>query len=839
MSRDLNEVKRVFLEALSKPNAEERRAYVTMACGDAPEMLACVLGMLEAHDRYATPIPEIPTESERAENLPTPAHLASGTVIGGRYKIIELINDGGMGSVYRATRIADVRLEVALKVIKPGLDSQHVLARFNIERQALAMMNHENIARVFDAGMTEYGRPYFVMELVKGLPLNRFCDVNKLPIAERLELFSKVCSAVQHAHQKGIIHRDLKPTNIVVGLYDNKAVPKVIDFGLAKAMHQPITDDSLHTRINTFVGTRRYAAPEQALLNNLDIDTRADVYSLGVILYELLTGDTPLANDRLEKAAQDEVQRMIREEDPPKPSDKIRSSHELPSIAALRRAEPIRLQKLVRGDLDWVVMKALEKDRDRRYGSASDLALEIERFIHGEPVEAGPPTIRYRLSKVLRRHKRKVLAAGFLAIALIMGAIVSTVGWVKANREMRRADEQTQRASQQAAITKSVNSFLMDDLLSEVDPAVQVRPERAFVSNITVKRVLDRAAEKVGSRFADRPLEEAAIRSTIGRAYTGLGDYKTARLNLERAEMLRLRQSGPNDPDRLNSLHDLGWMLFLDGQFDRAEPMLREAAELRAQNAGVSSPEACKSRYALALLLKHREKLDEAKAIFEEVLEKQKETLTLRNRDTLATQRELAGVLQEKMDFSHAEKLLLEVLENQVELLSRGNPDTLTTRNNLAALYWEMNQISDAEKLLADLVKDSEATFGSEDWRYLRYCSNYAAVLLKAEKNDQAIAIYERIVPVLKRVFGLHDSATLAAMQNYAAVLVALGKLSDAEPLLLEAYNGCRQSETLGDANSKTQRVVENIIELYGLMKNPDKVKEWTGVRDKSIKKSK
>ncbi len=836
MNRDLNEVKRIFLEALSKSYASQRRASIDAECGGDADLRACVLAMLEAHERYATPIPDMPTESEQLSNSPTVAHLAPGTVVGGRYKIIELINNGGMGSVYRATRIADVRLEVALKLIKPGLDSQQVLARFNIERQALAMMNHENIARVFDAGMTEYGRPYFVMELVKGLPLTRFCDENKLSIGERLELFTKICAAVQHAHQKGIIHRDLKPTNILVGLYDNKAVPKVIDFGLAKAIHQPITEDSLHTRLNTFVGTRRYVAPEQAMLNNLDIDTRADVYSLGVLLYELLTGNTPLDSERVEKAAQDEVQRMIREEEPPKPSDKIRSSQELPSIAALRREEPVRLQRLVRGDLDWVVMKALEKDRDRRYGSASDLAMEIDRFIRNEPVLAGPPTLRYRLSKLVRRHRGRVVAAGVLGGALILGSVISTVGWVKAEREKQRADEQSLRANQQAAITRVVNSFFLDDLLSEVDPAVQVRSDRPFVSNITVKRVLDRAADKVGSRFADHPIEEAEIRSTIGRAYTGLGDYKAARVHLERAEALRRRELGAENLDRLSSLYDLGWMLLLDGQFTLAEPRLREAADLRAKVAGVACPEACKSRYALALLMKLQEKNDEASAMFEEVLAKQLDRLTIRHRDTLATERELAGMFQEKKDYVQADKMLNEVLFYQTELLGIANPDTLTTRNNLAALCWERNLLPKAESLFADLVKDSEATFGPEDWRHLRYSNNFAAVLVQTEKYEQAIAIYQRIVPVLKRVLGPTDSATLAAMQNHAAVLVARGKLNEAEPLLLDAYRGCCQGETLGESSSKTRRVVENIIELYGLMKKPDKVSEWTAIRDKTTK---
>jgi tRNA A-37 threonylcarbamoyl transferase component Bud32 len=374
-----------------------------------------------------------------------------GDIIAGRYKLLERIGEGGMGEVWVAKQTEPVNRRVALKLIKPGMDSKVVLARFEQERQALALMDHPSIARVFDGGLTADGRPFFVMELVNGLPLTKFCDDAKLTPRERLELFVPVCQAVQHAHQKGIVHRDLKPSNVLVTLYDGKPVPKVVDFGLAKALGGKLTDASLSTQFGSVVGTLEYMAPEQAGFSALDIDTRADIYALGVILYEVLTGLPPFDSQRLRKAAVDEAIRIIREEEPPRPSMRLSTDESLPSLAALRQTEPKRLMALMRGELDWVVMKCLEKDRNRRYETANGLARDVQRYLHDDPVEARPPAAGYRVRKFLRRNKGPVMAAAAMAGLLILGSVISTWQAVRATRA-ESVSEERREAAQEAEV---------------------------------------------------------------------------------------------------------------------------------------------------------------------------------------------------------------------------------------------------------------------------------------------------------------------------------------------------------------------------------------------------
>ncbi|MGH7176330.1 MAG: serine/threonine protein kinase, partial [Tepidisphaeraceae bacterium] len=471
-------VKDLFAGALEKPH-EQREAFLISACGGDAELRRQVDGLLALHENASA---LLETSNQLADS-----RLASGaprerlgTVIG-PYKLLQEIGEGGFGTVYMAEQEHPVRRRVALKIIKLGMDTKQVIARFEAERQALAMMDHPGIAKVFDAGVTETGRPYFVMELVKGVQVTKYCDEKHLPLRARLELFMQVCQAVQHAHQKGIIHRDLKPSNVLVAEYDNHAVPKVIDFGVAKATAHTLTDRTMFTEFGQVLGTMEYMSPEQAKLNQLDIDTRSDIYSLGVLLYELLTGTTPLEHQRVKMAALLEVLRLVREEEAPRPSTRLSTTEQLASISANRGLEPKKLSGLVRGELDWIVMKALEKDRARRYETASGFARDVENYLRDEAVEACPPSATYRFRKFARRNR----AALAIALALGIAVLLAVAGLVVNNRlvtreknqkeaALARALEEKQRADQNLArARKAVNDYLThaanNPLLKEAD----------------------------------------------------------------------------------------------------------------------------------------------------------------------------------------------------------------------------------------------------------------------------------------------------------------------------------------------------------------------------------
>src|SRR5271165_7156167 len=428
-------VEAIFDEAAEIDDPEARGAYLDRACAGDLELRRRVDALLQAYDSAGSFLQKPAAEAEIAQvfspgnpppgTTPRPIAEGPGTRIGA-YKLLHEIGGGGMGTVYMAEQDKPVRRRVALKIIKAGMDSNQVLARFEAERQALALMDHQNIARVLDAGTTDSGRPYFVMELVHGVPITRYCDDAQLSPRERLGLFAPVCQAIQHAHQKGVIHRDIKPSNVLVAMYDDRPVPKVIDFGVAKAAGQTLTDKTLMTGFGTLIGTLEYMSPEQAEINQLDIDTRSDIYSLGVVLYELLTGSTPLDRKRLTQAAFTEMLRIIREEEPQKPSTRLSNSTDsLPSISAQRQMEPAKLTRSMRGELDWMVMKALDKDRNRRYETANGFAADVQRYLADEPVKACPPSAWYRFRKFIRRHKAglRIAAAAALALLLASGGV--------------------------------------------------------------------------------------------------------------------------------------------------------------------------------------------------------------------------------------------------------------------------------------------------------------------------------------------------------------------------------------------------------------------------------
>ncbi len=615
MPFDPARAKALFLDALERLDPAERLGFLDRKCGGDADLRHRVDQLLAAYNQPAAAL-EVPREpqSTQATELgidqgPTGAfadrspievertasfaeeaapQAVIGSIIAGRYKLRQEIGEGGMGSVYLAEQLQPVKRQVALKLIKPGMDSRTVLARFESERQALALMDHPHIAKVLDAGSTEQGRPFFVMELVKGIPLTDYCDRHQLDLPARLAIFRQICSAVQHAHQKGIIHRDLKPTNILVESHDGKPVPKVIDFGLAKATSgMQLSEHSLYTAFGSITGTPLYMAPEQATFNALDVDTRADIYALGVILYELLTGSTPIERGTLYRTALEEMLRVIREVEPPTPSSRISTLEGLPGIAAARHIEPGRLSRFLQGDLDWIVMKALSKERNRRYDSAIGLANDVERFTNHEPVGAGPPTAAYRLRKFVRRNRARVVAASFVLLALVVGIVGTTLGLFEARRQEARAiDEATKkdrglraeadqrkRAEGRLAQIEKAN-VILGSIFKDLDPRNDEKGDKPLA--ILLAERLDQATAQIEGDAIGDPLAVARMQTILGESQLHLGHPEKAILLFAKARPTLASRLGPDHIESLSCMSTLALSYQAAGHIDQAVPLFEE-----------------------------------------------------------------------------------------------------------------------------------------------------------------------------------------------------------------------------------------------------------------------
>jgi serine/threonine protein kinase len=570
-----------LFDAACALSPEARAAFLDRACAGDAALRQEVESLLEANaaagEFLLRPAPIGAVAAQKTMSIPPLSEL-TGTRIG-HYKLLEQIGEGGFGVVWMAEQEEPVRRRVALKIIKLGMDTKEVVARFEAERQALAMMDHPHIASVFDGGATDTGRPYFVMELVKGIPITDYCDANQLSTRQRLELFMQVCHAVQHAHQKGVIHRDLKPSNILVTVKDDRPVPKVIDFGIAKATQARLTEKTVFTRFHQWIGTPAYMSPEQAGLGNLDVDTRSDIYSLGVLLYELLTGRPPFDTQKLLAAGYDAVMRTIREEEPPKPSTRLSTlaEEELNAVAARRGSDPARLNRLLRGDLDWIVMKALEKDRTRRYETPAALSQDVRRHLDHQPVTAARPSTLYLTRKFVRRHQVALGTGAALLLVLLAGIYM-------ARSEAAVARRHAEEARQQKEILAAVKQFLEQDLLMQGWSAEG--PDR----EVTLVTVLDRAAAQVGERFAANPLIEAEIRQTLFNAYFALGEYTNAQVHLDRAISLFETQLGRRNPKALVARLYAADLLSVQGFTERGSNLFEAAwSDLRyAQGSGAA-----------------------------------------------------------------------------------------------------------------------------------------------------------------------------------------------------------------------------------------------------------
>jgi tetratricopeptide (TPR) repeat protein len=782
----------LFTAALRKDSWAERMAFLDGACGADADLRTQLEALLKAHSEAGAFLESPAVDADATVETPT-AREAVGTRIG-RYKILQEIGEGGFGIVYMAEQQQPVRRMVALKIIKLGMDTKQVIARFEAERQALALMDHENIARVLDAGATDTGRPYFVMELVKGISITQYCDKSRLTTQERLELFLPICYAVQHAHQKSIIHRDIKPSNVLVTLHDAQPVPKVIDFGIAKATSGRLTDKTLFTEFRQFIGTPEYMSPDQTEISGLDVDTRTDIYSLGVVLYELLTGTTPFDAKTLRSKGYDEIKRIIREVEPERPSLRIATlGTTRADLGVFRQIEPAALSKLVQGDLDWIVMKALEKDRTRRYQSAGELAADIERHLRHEPVLAGPPGVSYKLSKFVRRNRAAVIAGSVVGLAMLIGLSVATIGFVHAKRasaalqlerdaadaaridaEQARAREADHRrlaeasaakASEEAEKSAAVNEFLQE-MLGSVDPS------RAMGQEVTMRYVLDAAARKVSEgALAEQPEVEAAVRMTLGETYEALGLYADAELQVRAAEAIRARVLGEEHQDTLCARSILAGVLISRFRHEEAETLARQTAETQRRVLGAEHPDTLTTMNRLGVALSNRNKLAEAEQIHRQTLETQRRVLGEEHIDTLRSLVDLGTVFLEQRRYVEAEALLRQALETECNILGDEHPETMRAMNALALVLERQEQYAEAEELHRRTWEVDERILGPDHPRTQLAMNSLLRVLRTQGKVAETRPLVARRINRLKRLAQRPDAGA-PALRNCALELL-------------------------------------------------------------------
>ena len=805
-----------LLLAASELPVQKRAALLDSACADDPTIRDEVVSLLISLDgagrflsepTVAVPsseyTPDGPTVNSGTGDVALPLREGPGTKIG-PYKILQQIGEGGFGSVFLAQQDVPVQRKVAIKIIKLGMDTRVVVARFEQERQALAMMDHPNIAKVLDAGATETGRPFFVMELVKGDPINSFCDKNNLSINDRLDLFAQVCTAVQHAHTKGIIHRDIKPSNILVSIQDGRPYAKVIDFGIAKATEARLTERTLFTAHRELIGTPEYMSPEQAQ-GSVDIDTRTDIYSLGVLLYELLTGTTPFSGQELRSAAYDEIQRIIRDVEPPRPSTRLSQiTDQIGRIATSRGTEARKLGVLVRGELDWIVMKAMDKDRARRYETANGFAADVRRFLGGEAIVAAPPSAMYRLRKSATRHRTAVSVSVAFGAALLVGMVIfawqatlarnqrdiAVDAQLAEAQQRAQADAQRDRAiaaeeqtNKRAAELAAVSAF-QAKMLSQVDTtaagtglmegikerfatamlkegvAEDDRRTRAIgfakelgmvnatdtAADLIDRTILEPAIVAVGEQFKDQPLVAASLRHSLALQYKGLGRYDDAEMLETQVVDVRRKLLGDDHSDTLVAINDLGSILEAKGDVARAEQCYREVIERRRRVLGADDMELLTTMGNLGNLLRDQGKFDLAEPLLKESLDGLRRAKGPESRDTLIAMNTYGFLL-----------------------ISRGNP-------------------SDAEPYWREAYETGKRLFGSDDPDVLIWMHNMGGLLSSQGKYASAEPYYREAVATARRVHGLEHPNTLACMVTLGGNLQNLNKLNDAEQLIREAF---------------------------------------------------
>jgi serine/threonine protein kinase len=777
----------------------------------------------------------------------------------GRYKLLEQIGEGGCGIVYLAEQEEPVRRRVALKIIKVGMDTRNVIARFEAERQALAMMDHANIAKVLDGGATERGRPYFVMELVSGVRLTDFCDRKQLSIRHRLEPFVAVCHAIQHAHQKGIIHRDIKPSNILMS-DEAQPVPKVIDFGIAKATDQRLTDKTLFTAFEHFLGTPAYMSPEQAQLTGGDIDTRSDIYSLGAVLYELLTGTTPFRTTVHDGTGLDELRRAIREKDPPRPSACLSAlaTPDLAEVASCRQIHPERLIHELRGDLDWIVMKALEKERSRRYETANGLRVDIQRYLADEPVVARPPSTVYRFHKLVRRNRLAFGAAAAVLAALILGLAVSVSLFLREREARHRAvvaeklqsdlrlqaeaasQEQAKlrmeaQANQQKAQTEAAKSEqvaqLLKNMLKGVGPSVALGRDTTLL-----REILDKSAASARQDLTNQPEAAMEVFSTLATTYDDLGLDEQMEDTARQALSSARAAFGQEHPAVARALRQVGYALSNRGKLDEAEPFIQEALRQQRKLLGPESSDAADSLRTLANLRWAQGKLADAEAFHRQALAIRRKLSNGPEPLLAESMNDLAGVLTNEGELADAESMYRESLGMARALFGNEHPTLAVSMNNLATVLRRQGKQAEAEALFRETLALQKKLFGNEHPTLAVTLNNLALLLRMQGKLSEAESMQREALAIEQKLLGLEHPQTAVSLRNLGNILRDRGQLDEAETVLRSAL--ATQKKLLGNDSPEVATSLEAlslVLEQQGKLSDAEALKRQSvSIREKT-----